>query len=145
MVASNAVPAATPTAPPRMNGRIVRQLMAWRTRQMPEPCVTRPHNTMRRAFGAGAMMCSHTPETTRPIANPDRPDVRPPKNAAARKKAKVTLLIIRLVGSRPARRRSGTVEFKDAAVRRRQHVQPVGHDQCGGLGAARGDNPAHGA
>src|SRR4051794_34901150 len=50
------------------------------------------------------MMCSHTPETTSPIANPDRPDVKPPKNAAARNKAKVTLFMIRSVGSRPARR-----------------------------------------
>src|SRR5262245_10581309 len=55
---------------------------------MPEPCVTSPHNTMRSAFWSGAIMCSHTPETTSPIAKPDRPDVRPPKNAATRKKAR---------------------------------------------------------
>jgi hypothetical protein len=33
-------------------------------------------------------MCSQTPETTRPIAKPDKPDVSPPTNAAARKKAR---------------------------------------------------------
>src|SRR5262245_20408890 len=55
---------------------------------MPEPWVTSPHNTMRSAFWSGAIMCSQTPETTSPIAKPDRPDVRPPKNAAARKRAR---------------------------------------------------------
>src|SRR6201990_1593379 len=76
-----------------MKGDTPRQFMAWRPRQMPEPCVTSPHSTISNAFCSGAMMCSHTPETTRPIAKPDRPEVRPPKKAAARKSVKVKAVI----------------------------------------------------
>src|SRR4030095_14905903 len=34
------------------------------------------------------MMCSHMPETTRPIANPENPLTKPPKNVARIKRSK---------------------------------------------------------
>src|ERR1700694_446885 len=34
------------------------------------------------------MMCSHTPETTRPIANPEKPLTNPPAKAATTKRVK---------------------------------------------------------
>src|ERR1044072_3536007 len=76
-----------------MNGSTARQFTACRTRQMPKTCVTIPHNTIRSAFWVGVMICSHTPETTRPIAKPDSPEVKPPKKAAAIKRARVMLSI----------------------------------------------------
>src|SRR5690242_5451095 len=72
-----------------MKGATALQLMAFRNFQIPEPCVTSPHKTIRRAFCCGVMMCSHTPDTTRPMAKPDTPEVRPPRKVAARKKAKL--------------------------------------------------------
>src|SRR3954471_8939574 len=34
------------------------------------------------------MMCSHTPDTTRPMANPEKPLTKPPASAASAKRAK---------------------------------------------------------
>jgi hypothetical protein len=34
------------------------------------------------------MMCSHTPDTTRPIANPEKPLTKPPAKAAKTKRVK---------------------------------------------------------
>ncbi len=54
-VVSTAVPSGTPIAPPTMKGATLRQFSEWRTRQMPEPCVTRPLNTTSAAFCSGLM------------------------------------------------------------------------------------------
>ncbi len=74
-----------------MKGSTLPQSMALRTRQMPEPWVTRPQSTIRSAFWPGVMRCSHTPETTSPIAKPEMPEVSPPKNAAATSKVRPML------------------------------------------------------
>jgi hypothetical protein len=37
----------------------------------------------------GAMMCSHTSDTTRPTANPEKPLAKPPANAARTKRVRI--------------------------------------------------------
>src|SRR5262245_37701717 len=49
---------------------------------------------MRSAFCWGEMMCSQTPDTTKPMAKPETPDVSPPKKAAARKSARFNASIV---------------------------------------------------
>src|ERR1700730_2561551 len=40
------------------------------------------------AVGIGVMMCSHTPDTTSPIANPEKPLTKPPAKAARTNRVK---------------------------------------------------------
>jgi len=98
-----------------MKGATVRQFTEWRTRQIPEPCVTRPHNTMRSAFCPGEIMCSQTPDTTKPMAKPDTPDVSPPKKAAARKSARFNPSIV------VAPERKGTQRLDESHLTGRRH------------------------
>ena len=49
----------------------------------------RPYPAISVAVSIGVMMWSHTPDTTRPIANPEKPLTKPPISAARRKGPKI--------------------------------------------------------
>src|SRR5579871_1476363 len=116
---------ATPSALPRTNGTTAFQRITWRMRQMPTACVTIPHRTMRSAFWLGVMRCSQIPETTSPMAKPDNPVVTPPRKAAAKKIAREIMCI------------SSPLQLQNTAMRRRDHVESIGHDQGRRSGARR--------
>src|SRR5438128_1656555 len=60
------------------------------------------------------MMCSHMPETTKPMAKPATPDAKPPRNAATRKSPTPMLSTDRSLG-RGEQRLNGCVHLKETS------------------------------
>src|ERR1700684_1277908 len=79
-----------PIVVPSVSGQIRRQFSAWRNFRMPETCVSRPYPAISAAVCVGVMMRSHTPDTTRPIAKPEKPLTKPPAKAARAKRVKTS-------------------------------------------------------
>src|SRR5215510_624744 len=83
----------------------------------------------------GVMMCSQMPDTTKPMANPARPDAKPPRNAARRKSPRtmpsMAHSLLRVSSAWMAISISG-----EAAIPR---YPPLRHPRCSARAGARRD------
>src|SRR5882757_2107102 len=77
-----------PIVVPSDSGQMACQFSAWRSFRMPYPCVSSPYPAISAAVWTGVMICSQTPDTTSPIANPENPLTKPPAKAAQQKRTR---------------------------------------------------------